>query len=295
MDSSGYSEREIAVMANNKRPFRSGSDDSQDQKELQAISGSASVKGIGSQSDPSALSELIVKVGPSSLSQYYAEEMFDSLEFGISYRTGSTNPNLAFSQADLFAYFAILLRERIRQARKERTLFSPRDLDVKLPHFFYLMLANIGEVIDERRHLWIRVEYDYTDLQKMQGSIAKGTKSHPSLGDYKLYKGPESGSDAEKLFVYDMSKQLRLLEKYGLVNGSALPRDTTGTLEFMLFVWADGKLKHSDPDIEPALSVLASLLSFARDVSLLNPYIPYGGEAAYRALLKDVTVLRNVS
>jgi len=278
-----------------KQPFRKGSDNALDQNELNALTNSAKLKGIGSQSDPTALSEIDVKIEPSSLCRYYAEELFDSIEFGISYRTGSTNPNIAFSIADLYAYFAILIRERVHQVKKERTLFSPRDLDVKSPHFFYLMLANIGEVIDERRHLWLRITFADDEMKLIASHGKAKTEISKEMGPFKLYGGQALGSEEEKLFVYDMSKQLRLLERYGLVNGSALPRDTEGTLDFMLFSWIEGRLMHSDAEVEPALSVLASLLSLSRANTLLNPYIPYGGEAAYRALLKDVTVLRNVS
>lgn len=277
-----------------KKSFRNAGDNQQDQVEVKRISASASVKGIGSQSDPSFLQQLKVTIGPSSLCQFYAEELFDSIEFGISYRTGATNPNIAFSHSDLYAYLCIILRERVRQVKKERTLFSPRDTDIKTPSFFYLMLANVGEVIDERRHLWVELEYNDYDL-KLLNEMALRPKVAGVEPEFKLYTGPAFGSEGEKLFCYDMSKQLRLLERYGLVNASALPRDTEGVLDFLLFVWAENRLKNSDPEIEPALSVFASLLSFVRDEQILNPYIPYGGEAAYRALLKDVTVMRNAS
>lgn len=277
------------------KSFRDGSDKSQ-QTELKELSSKSKLKGIGSMSDPTALTELMVKVAPSSMCHIYAEELYDALEFGVAYRTGASEPNFAFSTYDLIVYFMILIRERINQVNKARVLMSPKDTDVKTPHFFYMMLSQLGEVVDERRHLWIKVEFDSKELTTLRSEAAKQSKVEVGAETkYKMYKGEAFGSEEEKLFVYSMSKQLRLLERYGLVNGSALPRDTEGTLDFMLFLWVEGKLMHSDPDVEPALSVLASLLSFARDMSILNPYIPYGGEAAYRALLKDVTVLRNIS
>jgi len=68
-------------MSQNDKPLAKGKlKDSQDVKDL---SNKAKVKGIGSLSDPSVLHEIKVTVTPSSICQYYAEEQFDSLQFGV--------------------------------------------------------------------------------------------------------------------------------------------------------------------------------------------------------------------
>jgi len=193
-------------------------------------------------------------------------------------------------------YYSILIRERVNDVNKRRVLFSPRDVDVKIPHFFYLMLASLGEVVDERRHLFLKLEFDATEVVEQQrlyyikhhGSPSPTDNNAAETLNFKMYSGVEN----EREFVYDMSKQLKLMERYGLVNGSGLPRGLEGTLDFMLFVWAESRINHPDPEVEPGLSVLASLLRFSRDTTILNPYIAYGTEVAYRVFIRDMTVLR---
>jgi hypothetical protein len=245
--------------------------------DLKDLTNKAKVKGIGSNSDPSALREVRVNVAPSSICRFYAEEQYDSLQFAIAYKTGVSDAQLPFTSSDLFAYYSILIRERINDVNKRRVLFSPKDNDIKIPHFFHLMLASLGEVTDERRHLWLSVEYQPESW------------TEADIANFKLYRGVET----EKEFVYAMSKQLRLMERYGLVNGSALPRGLDGVTEFMLFLWAESRLYHPEPEVEPGLSVLASLLKMSRDQSILNPYIAYGTEEAYRVFVRDMTLLRS--
>jgi hypothetical protein len=271
-------------------------DKSQDLKDL---SNKAKVKGIGSNSDPSFLREIDVTVRPSSICLYYAQSLYENLQFAITYKTGVSDVNLPFTEDDLYIYYFILIRERVNDVNKRRVMFSPRDNDIKIPSFFQLVLAHIGEVTDERSHLWIKVLFDDDELVALQGAIihpSKQVKENKDVGrsartaNFKLYLG----RDGEKEFVYAMSRQLKLMERYGLVNGSALPRGLEGNLEFMLFVWAESRMMNAVPEIEPGLSVLASLLQYSRDKTILNPYIPYGEENAYRVFVKDMTALRGM-
>jgi len=283
-------------MANNTGGLQVGADkNAQKVKELSQLS---KMKGVGNV-DFGTLTELKVDVAPSSLCREYAREYHASMTHALILETGNNEVALPFTELELYAYLSILLRERVNAVNKTRVLWAMSDQDVKIPDFFYLVLAHIGEVIDEQRHLWITVSFSSEDLLELERNKASLTnteipqETRSALkkrldADYKTYMGAED----EKEFVYSMSKFLRLLERCGAVNGSALPRGLTGEISFMLFLWAENKLVHPEPNVEPGLGLLASLLRFNRSREILNPYISYGPENAYRILLKEVTIPR---
>jgi hypothetical protein len=194
----------------------------------------------------------------------------------------------------------LLLRERIKDVRKQRTLFPRGDQDVKIPHFFYLALYELGDVVDEQRHVWIEAQFDDAELVELyerRNEIFTEVETRIVTDEVKMAAWRSeftqyTGEAGEREFIYSMSRSLKMLERYGFVNGSALPRGLTGDMSFMLFIWAEGKLQHPDPNVEPGTALLASLLAFSRSTTLLNPYISYGPENAYRILLKEVTLPR---
>lgn len=283
-------------MPHNSGGLQPGADkNTQRVKELSQIS---KLKGVGNV-DFGTLTELKVSVAPSSLCHEYAREYHASMTHALILETGNNDVALPFTELELYAYLSILLRERVNAVNKTRVLWAMSDQDVKVPDFFYLVLAHIGEVIDEQRHLWITVSFNSDDLIELEDQkrsltdpdLPQATKDalrKRLMTEYKTYMSAED----EKEFVYSMSKFLRLLERCGAVNGSALPRGLTGEISFMLFLWAENKLVHPEPNVEPGLGLLASLLRFNRSREILNPYISYGPENAYRILLKEVTIPR---
>lgn len=284
-------------MPNNQNGGLQSSTDKNAQK-VKELSQISKLKGVGNV-DFGTLTELKVEVAPSSLCREYAREYHASMTQALILETGNNDVTLPFTELELYAYLSILLRERVKAVNKQRVLWAMSDQDVKIPDFFYLVLAHIGEVIDEQRHLWITVSFsseDLEDLEDRRVQLAdpntppqtKDVLRKDLMAEYKVYMGAED----EKEFVYAMSKYLRLLERCGAVNGSALPRGLTGEISFMLFLWAENKLIHPEPNVEPGLGLLASLLRFNRSREILNPYISYGPENAYRILLKEVTIPR---
>jgi hypothetical protein len=283
-------------MPDNNGGFQSGADkNAQKVKELSQIS---KLKGVGNV-DFGTLTELKVSVAPSSLCREYAREYHVSMTQALILETGNNEVQLPFTEQELYVYLSILLRERVAAVNKTRVLWAQSDQDVKIPDFFYLVLAHVGEVIDEQRHLWITLSFSSDELLDLERNKASLTNTEiPQerrdalrkrlVAEYKTYMSAED----EKEFVYAMSKYLRLLERCGAVNGSALPRGLTGEISFMLFLWAENKLTHPEPNVEPGLGLLASLLRFNRSREILNPYISYGPENAYRILLKEVTIPR---
>lgn len=246
--------------------------------------------GVGN-TDFGSMRKIDVIVSPSSICAAYARELYDAMQQTIVISTGNPGATLPFSEPDLYIYLAILLRERIVDVRKGRTLFPRSDSDIKIPHFYMLMLAALGDVIDEERHVWIEASFDNAVIAASRALFARVDLNDEALllrESYTVYNG-EVG---EREFCYSMSKFLTMLERYGFVNGTALPRGLTGDLQFMLFVWLEGRLMHSEPNVEPGTAVLASLLQFSRDTSILNPYISYGAENVHRILLKEVTTPR---
>lgn len=276
--------------------FAGGAD--KNAEKLKDLSSKARLKGLGN-SEFGDMREILVVVSPSSIAREYAREYCESMLQAALLDTGNPNVTLPFSESDLFVYLTIMLRERVNDINKRRTMFSRNDQDVKIPDFFYLMMQQIGEVIDERRHVWLRVSFDHSDLDDVHDAwtslheegitpqLRMERKARLELS-YSVYTG-ESG---ERTFIYQMSKFLKMLERIGAVNGSALPRGLEGTYSFMLFMWAENRLLHVDPNVEPGLGVLASLLKLSRDVDILNPYIPYGPTESYRILMKEVTIPR---
>lgn len=267
---------------------------------VRELSQLARPKGVGN-TDFNTMHEITVHVAPSFICRAYTEELFDAMQQTVILSTGNPQAVLPFTAPDLFVYMSILLRERIKDVRKERVLFPRGDGDVKIPHFFYLALYELGDVVDEQRHIWLRAEYDYRELEAVhdewdaaypldgEGHVVPNEAMITELErKYSQYRG----AGEEREFIYSMSRSLKMLERYGFVNGSALPRGLTGELSFMLFVWMEQKLQHPDPDVEPGQALLASLLAFSRSTTLLNPYISYGPESSYRILLKEVTLPR---
>lgn len=284
-------------MPNNQNGGLQSSADKNAQK-VKELSQISKLKGVGNV-DFGTLTELKVSVAPSSLCREYAREYHASMTQALILETGNNDVTLPFTEVELYAYLSILLRERVKAVNKQRVLWAMSDQDVKIPDFFYLVLAHIGEVIDEQRHLWITVSFSSEDLEELEAlraslanpdipQVDRDALKKRLIAEYKTYMGAED----EKEFVYAMSKYLRLLERCGAVNGSALPRGLTGEISFMLFLWAENKLVHPEPNVEPGLGLLASLLRFNRSREILNPYISYGPENAYRILLKEVTIPR---
>lgn len=270
-------------------------------EQVRELSNSARQKGVGN-TDFGAMHQIDVVISPSVISTAYANELFDAMETTIALSSGNPNASLPFTKSDLNVYLTILLRERIRDVRKERVLFKSSDQDVKIPHFFYLALYELGDVVDEQRHIWIKALFDHGTLDDLYSQrseifsmdeVTQRVVTDVKLlaqwdAEFTMYKGERE----EREFVYSMSRALKLMERWGFVNGSGLPRGLTGELSFMLFMWMEGKLLHPDADVEPGQALLASLLAFTRSTTLLNPYISYGPENAYRILLKEVTLPR---
>lgn len=280
-------------------------------EDIKELSNKATRKGIGN-SEFGMLHEIAVRVSPSVICEAYARELHDSMLQTIILSSGNPDAVLPFSFQDLNVYLTILLRERIHGVRKERVLFSPSDQDVKIPHFFFLALYELGDVVDEVRHVSITAHFDDTDLARVherweaiwpreesgrlvpenKWDAAMRTTHVAALKQWKSLFTVYEGEAGERDFVYSMSQKLKMLERIGFANGSALPRGLTGELSFMLFMWAEHQLRHVDPGVEPGQALLASLLAFSRNTTLLNPYISYGPEQAYRVLLKEVTTPR---
>lgn len=258
-------------------------------QEVRDLSVVARRYGVGN-SDFGSMRKLEVTVSPSSICRAYAKELFDAMLQTVMISTGNPNVTLPYTESDLYAYLSILLRERIVDVRKGRTLFPRSDSDIKIPHFYMLMLASLGDVVDEERHMWVESDFDYSESDALQllYSEAATDADIKARQAYTVY----SGEVKEREFCYTMSKFLTMMERYGFVNGTALPRGLTGDLQFMLFVWFEGRLFHSEPNVEPGTAVLASLLNFSRDTTILNPYISYGAENVHRILLKEVTTPR---
>lgn len=271
-------------------------------EQVRELSSSARQKGIGN-TDFGAMHQIDVVVSPSIISTAYADELYDAMETTIALSSGNPMATLPFTRADLSVYLTILLRERVHDVRKERVLFKSSDQDIKVPHFYYLALYELGDVVDEQRHIWLRAIFDNGSMEELYArrsaiftfdEVTQRFVPDVALlaawdADFKLY----SGEGGEREFVYAMSRALKLMERWGFVNGSGLPRGLTGELSFMLFMWMEGKLLHPDADVEPGQALLASLLAFTRSTTLLNPYISYGPENAYRILLKEVTLPRS--
>jgi len=255
-------------------------------------------KGIGNV-DFGSMHKIEVNISPSLISKAYSTELYDAMLQTLILTNGNPNAVLPFTESDLYVYLTLLLRERVKDVRKQRTLFPRGDQDVKIPHFFYLALYELGDVVDEQRHIWLEAHFDDAELKalnvKWVGIYSNGNPNVPDEEKLVAWKSEfmqYKGEGDEREFIYSMSRSLKMLERYGFVNGSALPRGLTGEMSFMLFVWAEGKLQHPDPNVEPGQALLASLLAFSRSTSLLNPYISYGPENAYRILLKEVTLPR---
>jgi hypothetical protein len=271
------------------------------QEAIKRLTQIAKPKGIGN-SNFGAMHDITIDVSPSVICKAYAKELYDSMLTTIVLNSGNPNATLWFTESDLYVYMSILLRERVKDVRKERTLFSRSDGDIKIPHFYYLALYEVGDVVDEQRHLWLKVRFNGTQLAEIQDEWASiwsfDEAKDENVADEKLHAQWKrtyhvyEGEASERDFVYSMSKSLKMMERWGFVNGSALPRGLTGELSFMLFMWMEEELQHPDPGVEPGLAMLASLLAFSRNVTLLNPYIGYGPENAYKILLKEVTTPR---
>lgn len=268
---------------------------------VEQISKSARNKGIGNV-DFSLLHEIRVSISPGQLCEFYAVELHDAMIATVSLMTGNPDATIPFTGSDLHMYLMILLRERIRDVRKQRVLFKAYDVDVLIPHFYYVMLHHVGDVTDELHHLWIHTFFDDSEIAIFQdqwetffdetehGKIHVRQRAESS-GWYDMFKIYQ-GEDSERAFVYDMSRHLKALERWGFVNGKGLPRGREGDLSFMLFYWIENRLYHHMELREPGTVVLASLINFARSTNILNPYIPYGPINAFKVLLKDLTVPR---
>lgn len=263
-------------------------------QEVKSMSQRAKYKGIGN-TDFGSLHEIVTTLSPSSVCRQYARELYDTIGQTLAIRTGNIDPVMPFTEMDLYYYLSILLRERVRDVNKERLIFSRNDQDVKIPHFFFIVLYHVGEVVDEQRHIWIKVRFDGDDLLAIEDTFRKAFAEQDvntrrlALEEAKVGLMLYNGERDEREFVYAMSQKLKMLEMHGFVNGNAMPRGLAGDLQFMLFVWMENRLYHPEPNVEPGLALLASLLQFSRSTNILNPYISYGPEGAYRVLLKEVT------
>jgi hypothetical protein len=256
-------------------------------------------KGVGNV-DFGSMHKIVVNISPSLISRAYSTELYNAMLQTLILTNGNPLATLPFTESDLYVYLTLLLRERIKDVRKQRTLFPRGDQDVKIPHFFYLALYELGDVVDEQRHVWLEAQFDAAELNGLYERRAdiftqvedRIVTDEVKMAAWKSEFMQYTGEAGEREFIYSMSRSLKMLERYGFVNGSALPRGLTGDMSFMLFIWAEGKLQHPDPNVEPGTALLASLLAFSRSTTLLNPYISYGPENAYRILLKEVTLPR---
>lgn len=283
-------------MTDNSKSSRRGSGDYTSQ--VRELNARAVQKGIGNLNFGD-VTTIDVVVRPSLVTEYYATQVFRQMERKVSLEMGSRTEEMPFSVKDMYIYLAILLRERVKEVNKERLVFKPSDPDVRVPTFYHLMLASVGEVVDEREHLWVRVQFQFDELAEIEeqwrvmDALDHRTSEYINAvaawrQTYKIYFGPQE----EFEFCYEMSHLLRLFERFGFVNAGGLPRGKDGDLQFMLFMWGEERLMHPHSDVEPGTSVLASLLAFTRTREILNPYIKYGPDAAFRVLIQELTLPR---
>lgn len=283
-------------MSNDKMSQKSTAIDN----DLKLLSQQAKNAGIGN-NEFSSLNKIVVNVQPSPICRAYAHQLHDAMYTTLVLETGHNEVTLGFSEGDLYVYLTLMISARIQNVNRERVPFTPKDERIKIPHFFYTMLHQLGEVTDETRHVWLTLKFDETEIKLIRNQWdaveaitdekARKEAREEWREEYAIYSGRGSEND----FIYDMARRLTMLERYGFVNGSGLPRGLTGSLDFMLFTWAEDRLMHAFGNVEPGQGVLASLLAFNRALTILNPYISYGRANAYHVLLKELTLPRNAN
>lgn len=266
-------------MSDKENVLRKGSLNSND---LKPYSDLAKKQGLGNGSDFATFREIVVSVGPSVLLSDYSRHLFESMQLTMSIENG-VEANMPFTSTDLEIYFSILIRERVRQSSGDaKLLFKPGDFSIVKPGYIQAMLTCIGEVVDEKRHIWIRCSFDDDSLSVLENMKRKSdeTKVWDTFGR----------KEGESSFVTRMSRLLSLFEKYGFRMAGGLPKSRYGEKDFMLFMWDEERLRllHPYPDMDPGLGLLSAVINLVRATQVLNPYITYGTSQAYSILLQDI-------
>jgi hypothetical protein len=265
------------AMSNKEDALRKGSLNS---NELKPYSDLARKQGLGNGSDFASFREITISVGPSVLLADYSEHLWRSMQLTMSIENG-VEAHMPFSAKDLEIYFSILIRERVKQVSSDQgLLFKPGDFSIVKPGYIQAMLTCIGEVVDEKRHLWLHCSFDEEQLTRLKGVDGEVAVEWELSGRKK----------GELSFVTRMSRLLSLFEKLGFRMAGGLPKSRFGERDFMLFMWDEERLKllHPYPDMDPGLGLLAAVINLVRATQVLNPYITYGTRAAYSILLQDL-------
>lgn len=195
----------------------------------------------------------------SHLLELYSKELYAQLENVVMSHGGK----LSFSSEDFLRYNRTLVKARVDYVNNDRPMLRPNDR-VVVPAFMSEVLANLGLVSD----MGIGV-----DLFPVYGTIE-----------------PTDILNEEK--ALSVSNALALLANYGFEFALALPRDKSGSWEFMTMFMVNDHIVAPKNDAHAVYAVLASVLEMQLLTSVYAPRVTYGNRSFFERIIRQIATLK---
>lgn len=194
-----------------------------------------------------------------NLLEVYSVELYTQLENVVLGRGGK----LSFTNDDFTRYIRTLVKIRIDYVNNNRPMFRPNDR-VVVPAFISEVLSNLGLVSD----------------------LSIGVDLYP------VYDAIDDALVFEEKGFLRVSNAMLLLANYGFEFALAMPRDKSGSWEFMTMFMINDHIVAPKNESHAVYALLASVLEMQLLASVYTPRVNYGNRSFFERIIRQIATLK---
>jgi len=205
---------------------------------------------------PEPIDFKVVEVSMNPMSSKVFLDYSESLTLNLNASAESFGSSLRVTVDEIRSYLAALLYNRIAYvSRKGNNVI--RRAAVTIPSFWVIVLENVGKVSDDTLGI--------TLVPSMEQPLGFSTYQE----------------------IDEFSTKLRAFGRFGLSYGDQMPRDTSGSWEFMTCQAIKDRILRHDDKAHPVYALLASTVEMNSLESVITPRVKYGYTEHFRQLVRN--------
>lgn len=212
---------------------------------------------------PVSFDRLGVKVNLlARLLEEYSSALYTQLESVVFGRGGK----VPFTVEDFIRYNRTLVKARVDYVNNNRPLVRPSDR-VVVPAFLAEVLTNLGIV----------------------SALDIGVELYPVCELLEI-------TDVLQLDEFlTISNNLKLFVRDGFEYSEAMPRDRSGSYDFMTMFMIENEVVAPKADAHPVYALLASVLEMKMLTSVYSPRVNYGNRSLFSSLIRQIATLKGIN
>lgn len=214
----------------------------------------ATVDALGIRPEPVDFQVHRVTLNPENSTVF--QEYTEALVHNLNAQAEAYGSSLRVGLDEMRSYLLRLLRERVAQVTRDGKQLIGRS-SVVIPSFWVIVLENVGRASDETLGLTLIPEME-------------------DIHEFSTY----SDIDA-------FSSKLRAFSRYGLSFGDQMPRDLTGSWEFMTCQVIKSFVLRHDSSCHPVYALVASTMEMNSLGAVITPRVQYGHTEHFRQLVRE--------